>query len=409
MEIVRRTFGGIASGAVRRVFVERRADLRIEFGGGSEPVRHETRASGVAIETTGSGGAVRRTMDPQESAGVAVPDPSAGIAVIGDLTVASNRIQGATIRGVWVSSDQRVAVRVPDRDPVTDRRTGSRIRLEAEVRSRFGVGRAALDHVFGPGRPFDAETLVAAVHRRASERLKAIDVGAGEHLAVFDAGVGGILIHELIGHPLESDDVSADVSRLARESPSFRDEEIRVVDDPRRGRVPWTVDDEGEPARAVGLVDRGRVTGLMLDRRRAEALGSTSTGHGRCTSYRDDVRPRMGCTFLAAGRLDPEEIVADTASGIFIRRMIAASADPAAGTACLRVSDADRIERGRRTRPLSPFVIEVGLSDLLQGLDRVGRDLMFDTTVASCIKGGQPLAVSVGAPTIRLPVNKVSP
>jgi TldD protein len=117
----------------------------------------------------------------------------------------------------------------------------------------------------------------------------------------------------------------------------------------------------------------------------------------------------MGCTFLAAGRLDPREIVADTPRGLFIRRMSAASADPASGTACLQVSDADRIESGRRTQPLRPFVIEVGMSDLLAGLDRIGLDLAFDTTVASCIKAGQPLAVSVGAPTIRLPVNKVSP
>jgi TldD protein len=68
------------------------------------------------------------------------------------------------------------------------------------------------------------------------------------------------------------------------------------------------------------------------------------------------------------------------------------------------VTDSDLIVDGRLDVPIAPFVMEVRGVDMWRSIDRIGSDLAFDTCIGSCVRDGQPLAVSVGAPTIRLGV-----
>ncbi len=115
----------------------------------------------------------------------------------------------------------------------------------------------------------------------------------------------------------------------------------------------------------------------------------------------------MGCTFIASGHDDPREILRSTREGVFIRRMTSGQTDPIAGRATFVVTDADRIENGELTYPLETFVAELDGFDLWKTIDRIGDDLAFDTIIGSCMRDGQPLAVSVGAPTIRIGVVRV--
>jgi TldD protein len=115
----------------------------------------------------------------------------------------------------------------------------------------------------------------------------------------------------------------------------------------------------------------------------------------------------MGCTFLAPGPLAPEEVIAGTRAGIYIRRMETASTDTRSGTARFVVTDADRIDRGRLGPPLREFLLEVHSATALASLDRVACDLAFDTCVGTCLRDGQPLVTSVGGPTFRLGVATV--
>jgi TldD protein len=97
----------------------------------------------------------------------------------------------------------------------------------------------------------------------------------------------------------------------------------------------------------------------------------------------------------------------ETGTGVFIRRLTAGHTDPIAGRASFVVSEADAIVAGGLGSPLEPFVIELDGPDAWRSIDRVGHDLAFDTCVGSCVRDGQPLAVSVGAPTIRIGVMRV--
>jgi TldD protein len=176
--------------------------------------------------------------------------------------------------------------------------------------------------------------------------------------------------------------------------------DLVVLDDPRRGRAAWRIDDEGHRARPVPLIRSGRVAGRLHDASTAEREGRSSTGHGRRASYRDAIRPRMGCTFVAAGRWSPEEVLNSVSDGVYIRRMEAASVDLSTGRAVFRVTDSDRIVHGALGSPLQPHLLEVDARIALSAMVRVADDLTFDTCVGSCVRDGQPLATSVGAPTI---------
>jgi TldD protein len=241
--------------------------------------------------------------------------------------------------------------------------------------------------------------LPGIVARRLEARLRARPAPRGPTTVVFAPGVAGVLIHELVGHALEADALLAG-TWASRAGEGAVAPGVTVVDDPRRGRTAWRVDDEGETARPTLLMRDGRVAGSLVDLRTAALGGRKPTGHGRRASFREPVRPRMGCTFLAAGKLHPGDVL-DGTTGIYVWRLEAASVDPASGTAVLRVTDADLLDQGRTVVALQPHLLRVDAARALPAIDRIADDLAFDTCVGSCQRQAQALAVSVGAPTIR--------
>jgi TldD protein len=277
------------------------------------------------------------------------------------------------------------------------------MRLEA----RIVVGErpvAAVGEAVGLDMGADkVQQLAGRVVERLTAQARAHAVSPGRLPVVFAPGVAGVLAHEIVGHALEGD-VSLDRgSWLGRFAVGERvaAPALSVIDDPRRGRGAWHIDDEGQPARPAGLIRNGAVAGILSDLQCAQHTGRRSTGHGRRSSYREPVLPRMGCTFIAAGRYRPEQLLQGVEDGIYVRRMEAASTDPWTGRAVFRVTDADRIHRGSLTSALLPHVLRVDAKELLLGIDRIADDLTFDTCVGSCVRDGQPLSSSVGAPTIR--------
>jgi TldD protein len=224
---------------------------------------------------------------------------------------------------------------------------------------------------------------------------------------VFAPGVAGVIAHELIGHALEGDTVARGRTWLRPGLDLTAGRPVTVIDDPRRGRGAWTLDDEGIAPRETLLIDGGRSVGTLLDKSSAAALRVASTGHGRRSSYLDAVHPRMGCTFIVSGSDEPDEVLRSTAEGVFIRRMVAGQTDPLTGRATFVVTDADRIVEGRIAEPIELFVLELDGVEAWRSIDRVAHDLAFDTCIGSCVRDGQPIAVSVGAPTIRIGVATV--
>jgi predicted Zn-dependent protease len=318
----------------------------------------------------------------------------------------SRQAPTACVQSRWVQFDQRVLVGGREHGITEDRRRGCRIRVQAwteGVGSATAVSEAVLrprhhesEELTGPG----PEETAGHIAERLRQRRRSREPRPGSRKVVLGPGIGGVLVHEIVGHALEADTAHRG-SWLTASEGVVAPEALMVLDDPRRGRAPWRYDDEGHPSGVTPLIGEGRVRSWLCDRTAARKTGRPLTGHGRRSSYREPVRPRMGCTFVAAGRLDPREVVAGV-DGIYVRRMEAASVDTASGRATFRVTDADTLAGGRIEMPLKPFLLEVDARKTLAGVDRVGTDLTFDTSVGSCQRDGQSLAISVGAPTIRI-------
>jgi TldD protein len=341
------------------------------------------------------------------------PKPSAVLTWIEALASrvrTASRGDVATVAARWTGFTQRIHVARPSGELLSDLRSGSTLRIEVRIAGPADrEGRAVWETVLKPSMPHpELEDEMRAVVDRARARIDARDPDPGETPAILGPGAGGVLVHELIGHALEGDTVLRGATWLGPVGSRIAPEELTVADDPRRGRGAWRIDDEGEASRATSLIESGRVAGCLHDRSSAARFGCRPTGHGRQSSFREPVRPRMGCTFVAPGRLEAGEILADTPRGVYIRRMEAASTDCRSGTARFLVTDSDRIDNGHLAHPLRPFLMELGAGSALETLDRIGDDIAFDTTVGRCVRDGQPLATSVGAPTLRLGLTTVA-
>jgi TldD protein len=415
------------------IFIEEVRDRRIEFGRSGVVRAAVSESRGIALETGGEAGATTHLSGPSpDKVGDAVrslirgecpavstesvspvritaePERAAGL-VHSFLSRVPLGHDGARVRvhGRYVEYSQEVRVATPSAGQVAELREGRRLRLEVELHRNGREGTGTVDWVWRPGRDLDPAGLVSAALSRAEARLDARPAPRGRFQVLLAPGVGGILVHEMFGHAMEARGTSGEPSALVRLGEGVRSREIRIIDDPRRGRIPWRHDDEGRPSRAVALAADGKLAGALHSRTTARASGAAVTGHARRSSYLVPALPRMGCTFIAAGNHDPDALVRETGDGLYIRRMAAASIDLSAGEAMFRVSDADRIHEGRIAEPLEPFVLYVTLAETLATLGQPANDIQFDTCLGTCLKEHQPLAVSVGAPTVRLGVTTV--
>jgi hypothetical protein len=393
------------------VFVEDRVDHRIALSSSGPRETVVTQTRGMAI----SG---RRSLHGSE-VGVESLGTSAlrgghenwvgGLAEV--IAAAGDRAATGLPRPHWsakaVAFYQEVWVGIPGQKVLHDVRRGCRVELTAQL-GRDHESNAVEELIVRLQGPFPVgEAFSRAFDRAEARRATSAPPQVGSTAAVFAPGAGGIVIHELVGHALEGDVIAQRRSWIGDQQLPGARRPVSVVDDPRRGRGAWSSDDEGISARETTLVERGRQVGMLLDRSSAKALGAASTGHGRRSSYLDPVGPRMGCTFIEPGDDDPAEAVRSTRSGVFIRRLVAGHTNSSTGLATFVVSDADRIVDGRIAEPLDSFVLELNGPEAWSSIDRIGADLMFDTCVGSCVRDGQPLAVSVGAPTIRIGVVRV--
>lgn len=345
-----------------------------------------------------------RCHDGESSPEAILPLPAVVELLAGIVKKTRELLPAAAVEARWVGFCQAVRIARAGQPVLRDLRRSGRIRLEvgSEREGTAGAVEEAVLPLDLRGARALLERLPLAVSERFDARRSAQTLSSGERPVVFGPGVGGVLIHELVGHALEADTVLAGRSWLASAAGLVAPAELTVIDDPRRGRAAWRLDDEGEPARPVALLRDGRVTGWLHDLASSRESGQQATGHGRRGSYHEPIRPRMGCTFVAAGRHHPAEVLEGMSDAIYIRRLEAANTDPRSGRAMFRVTDADRIQHGRLAGPLAAHLIAVDAPSALGAIERIADDIAFDRCIGSCLRDGQPLPVSVGGPTFRL-------
>jgi TldD protein len=221
---------------------------------------------------------------------------------------------------------------------------------------------------------------------------------------VIKQGTGGVLFHEACGHGLEADHIAKDVSVFTgRVGELVASPLVTLVDDgtmgPEWGSI--SIDDEGHPAGRNVLIQDGVLTDYMWDWLRARKEGRVSSGNGRRQSYQHLPMVRMTNTYVLAGTEDPEEIVRQTARGVYVAQLGGGQVNTATGDFVFGMTEAYLIEDGRITEPLRDANLIGNGPEVLRNIDVVGNDFAMGNP-GTCGKNGQGVPVGDGQPTLRV-------
>lgn len=309
--------------------------------------------------------------------------------------------------GVYGDSLQRILIAASDGRWVEEERP--RIRLVAQViAARDGIIQTGFE---GPAGLAGVEFVEAHPPRDAAEKaarmavtmLDSIPAPAGEMAVVLGPGTGGVLFHEACGHGLEADLVGKGASIYrGRVGDALASPLVTGVDDATVASAwgSFSFDDEGTPAQRTVLFEGGLLRGYLYDRLRAEEDGVPSSGNGRRQSYAHPPIPRMTNSYILAGESNPQDIVLDTASGVYVRAIGGGQVNPATGDFVFGVSEGYLIERGEITKPVRGANLVGRGIDILTAIDAVGDD--FETREGICGKDRQGVPVGNGSPTLRI-------
>jgi TldD protein len=249
----------------------------------------------------------------------------------------------------------------------------------------------------------DVPTIARKAAVQAVTKLEARPAPTGEMPVVLAGGSGGILFHEACGHGLEADAILKDASVYAgRVGQLVASPLVTLVDDGTMD-LEWgalAIDDEGRPSARNVLIENGVLTDYMWDWLQSHKDGRRSSGNGRRESYRSLPLVRMTNTFLLAGTEDPDEIVAQTPYGIYVKQLSGGQVNTATGDFTFGTSEAYLIEDGKLTAPLRDCQLIGNGPEILSRVDAVGTD--FAMTPGTCGKDGQSVPVGCGQATMRV-------
>lgn len=266
---------------------------------------------------------------------------------------------------------------------------------------RESVGRTVGFELFDE---YDVADLSERAARRALTKLAARPAPSGEVPVIIGPGGGGVMFHEACGHGLEADLVAKGASVFAgRLGEKVASELVTLVDDGTMGGE-WgrfAIDDEGRPAQRNVLIQDGVLVDYMWDGLRARAEGRASSGNGRRQSYRHLPMVRMTNTYLLGGESDPDDILVDTPTGVYIAHLGGGQVNTATGDFVFGMTEAYLIEDGRITEPLREGNLIGNGPAVLRAIDAVGNDFAMGSP-GTCGKDGQGVPVGDGVPTLRV-------
>jgi TldD protein len=252
------------------------------------------------------------------------------------------------------------------------------------------------------------ENLPEQVARTATQRaelmLDAVPAPAGRFPVVLSSSAGGTMIHEAVGHGLESDLAGKKLSVYSGKiGQKVASDLITVLDDStlpgRRGS--FIFDDEGMPSQRTVLVENGILVNFMYDRLCSLKEGKQSTGNGRRESYRHKPIPRMTNTIIAPGAHNPEDIVSSVDRGLLVVKMGGGQVNTVNGQFVFEVSEGYMIQDGKVGTPVRGAILTGKGPEVLSEIDMVGNDLGFG--IGTCGKDGQGVPVADAQPTLRIP------
>lgn len=151
---------------------------------------------------------------------------------------------------------------------------------------------------------------------------------------------------------------------------------ISIIDDPHRlrGLRSKPFDGEGVRNARTALVDGGVLKTWILDCASAKQLGLSTTGHA-ARGTGGPPSPSTTNLYLEAGRVTPDELIADIRDGFFVSELMGMGVNMVTGDYS-RGASGFWIENGMIAHPVSGVTIAGNLKDMFQKL-APANDLVF--------------------------------
>jgi TldD protein len=227
----------------------------------------------------------------------------------------------------------------------------------------------------------------------------------GEMPVVLGNGWAGVILHEAVGHGLESDfnrkESSAFSNKIGQKVAS---ELVTVIDDGtianRRGSL--NIDDEGNETQKTILIENGILRGYMFDELNARLMGTNSTGNGRRESFACVPMPRMTNTYMLNGNNTHDDIIASVEDGLYAENFEGGQVDITSGQFVFNASTAWVIKNGKLDHPVKGCALVGNGPECLKHVSMVGNNMALDSGIGVCGKSGQSVPVGVGQPTIKI-------
>ena len=211
-----------------------------------------------------------------------------------------------------------------------------------------------------------------------------------------------VLLHELVGHPLEADLLIQGASPWSRRiGERIVRLPLSVTDDPTRSDLPggFSADDEGIAATPRPLLAEGVLVGVLADRRTAETLG-VDPGNARRAGVHSPPRPRVSNLIATARDLLPAPPRAD--ASIEVLALASGTLEPASGMVLLRVRTAFSLRRGTRRYVLVPFTLAGTVEAVTHGLLAAAEPSTRTFEPGWCAKDGDVVPTGGFAPWLLL-------
>ncbi len=202
-----------------------------------------------------------------------------------------------------------------------------------------------------------------AVARLGSKRLK-----SGPMTVVFDPRVGGSLIGHLLGAITGSSIARKTSFLLDQLGKAVFNSGITIIDDPHRlrGMRSRPFDGEGLPTAASKIIDKGVLTGWLMESASARQLGLNPTGHAsRGVSGAPGAGPSN--LHIEAGTMTPAALMADIKSGFYVTELIGMGVNGLTGDYS-RGAAGFLIEEGQIAGAVSEVTIASNLRDMFAAL-----------------------------------------
>ena len=139
----------------------------------------------------------------------------------------------------------------------------------------------------------------------------------------------------------------------------------------------------------------------MWDHMRSRAEGRSPSGNGRRQSYQHLPMVRMTNTFVMNGEVEPQAIISDTKSGVYVAQLGGGQVNTATGDFVFGMTEAYLIENGEITTPLREGNLIGNGPEVLKNIEVIGNDFAMGSP-GTCGKDGQGVPVGDGQPTLRV-------